>query len=71
MNKTVKLTKIETTGKAGKTYTLAFDEDGILDTIECNGVFIVSTTRVAQTILKNADAIYYGKIPAGFVKAKS
>lgn len=70
MNKTVKLTKIETTGKA-VAYTLAFDEDGILDTIECNGVFIVSTTRVAQTILKNADAIYYGKIPAGFVKAKS
>lgn len=43
--------------KNGVRFVVTFDEDGVTDTIERNGVLINSAHRDARSILANADAI--------------
>jgi len=53
--------------KDGKTYTVEFDEYGVVDTVECQGTFLSTKNRVVQQILRNADAILSGIVcPKGF-----
>ena len=53
-----------------KVYTITFDEDGILDTVVCDGKLLVSTNAVVKKIFNNADMILVGCVPEGFVKVR-
>lgn len=57
-------------GKNGKTYVVTFDDDGVVDTVHCDGVALAATNRVVKQILNNADMILRGFIPHGFERAK-
>lgn len=58
-------TRIE---KGGKVYEVTFDEDGVLDTVECNGKFLSLVNRVVRQILTNSDKIQRGQLPTGFTR---
>lgn len=52
--------------KDGKTYRLTYDEYNTLDTIELNGVSLVSTQRPCQQIIRNADKFLTHEPVSGF-----
>jgi len=54
--------------KNGKTYILTYDEENILDTVECDGEFMVSTHHIVKRIVTNSEKIRVGVIPSGFSK---
>ncbi|MBG24178.1 MAG: hypothetical protein CMF22_12085 [Idiomarinaceae bacterium] len=58
-------TRIE---KGGKVYEVTFDEDGVLDTVVCDGKFLSLVNRVVRQILTNSDKIQRGQLPTGFTR---
>lgn len=54
--------------KARKIYEITFDEEGVLDTVVCEGVALSTKNRVVASILTHADKIRRGNIPTGFEK---
>lgn len=51
----------------GKKYTLTYDEDCVLDTIQNeSGEYMVSTHHVAKRIVTNASKIFNMQTPKGF-----
>jgi hypothetical protein len=60
--------KIQKRNRSGKLeqFVVTYDEHGVVDTIERNGELLVSTHRDAQKILRNADELRSGFVPAGF-----
>jgi hypothetical protein len=56
--------------KDGKSYTVTYDEYGVVDTVDRGGVCLSTKNRVVQQILKNADLIRSGLIPPGFERGE-
>jgi hypothetical protein len=56
--------------KKGKVYVITFDDEGIIDTVECGGEFLSTKNAVVKSILVHEDAIRYGNIPKGFEKVR-
>jgi len=57
--------------KKNKTYIITFDEEGIVDTVECEGVLLSTKNAVVKSILVHEDDIRRGFIPKGFEKVRS
>ena len=57
--------------KKGKVYIITFDDDRVLDTVECDGEFLSTKNAVVKSILVHADDIAAGFIPKGFEKVRS
>jgi len=55
--------------KAGTVYAVAFDSDGVVDTIKVSGKAISADKPKAQTILNNAAPIHCGVLPDRMAKA--
>lgn len=54
--------------KTNKVYVLTYDSEGVLDTIQRDGEYIVSTHHVAKSLVANYEKISRGIFPNGFVK---
>lgn len=50
----------------GKKVVVAYDEYGIVDTIEYEGKLVASTHHAAKRVLNNADDILAGMAPKGW-----
>lgn len=59
-------TRIVKNKKNKKVYTLTYDEDRVLDTVECEGKLMMSTHHVVKVLVRNADAIFSMDVPNGF-----
>ena len=60
------MTKIRHVALGPVHFTVAFDAEGVADTIHRNGKIISAAHRDAQRILRNADAIRDDHLPPGF-----
>ena len=47
-------------------FTVAFNAEGVVDTIHRNGKIISAAHQDARRILRNADTIHAGELPPGF-----
>ena len=57
---------VNTLKKNGKTYRITFDDEGVLDTVECGGKLLSTKNAACKQIANNADKILRGLIPEGF-----
>lgn len=56
--------------KDNKIYTIAFDEDGVINTVTCNGKSLHAGMSIVKTIVANQESIFLGRIIFGFEKVE-